>query len=99
MTNLQTLADAAFLADQAAKAAKAAADDRRAELVAAMAAAGEGKIQGNLATASLVAGRRTVSITCKALAAEIKAMQERAVRTGRAVARIGNQSVRFKANQ
>lgn len=34
-------------------------------------------------------GRRTIVVTCPALKAEIRAMEERAVRTGRAEQRIG----------
>lgn len=45
---------------------------------------------------SVCQGRRTVKITCKALQAEIKLMQERAVRTGRAAESVGSPYVMLR---
>ena len=45
---------------------------------------------------TLCNGRRTVSVTCKALAAEITAIKERGVRTGRCAEKIGDPYVTIK---
>jgi hypothetical protein len=82
-------ARAAFDAAEAAK--KAAAS----ELLQALQAADLTAAETPNGVASIVAGRRTVKVTCPALKAEITAMQERAVRTGRAVESVGSPSVRL----
>ncbi len=86
---LESLAAAAAQAIAAEKAAKEASMTARAALLAAMQEAGKTTLKTAVGTVSVVAGRRTVKVTCKALQAEIKLMQERAVRTGRAVESIG----------
>jgi hypothetical protein len=45
---------------------------------------------------SVSQGRRTVKITCRALAKEIEATRERAVRTGRAVENVGSPYVTLR---
>lgn len=79
----------AFEAAEVAK--KAAASD----LLAALQAADLQSAETPSGVASIVAGRRTVKVTCPALKAELKATEERAVRTGRAVEAIGSPSVRL----
>lgn len=86
---LESLAAAAAQAIAAEKAAKEASVTARAALLTAMQEAGHKSLKTAVGTVSVVAGRRTVKVTCKALQAEIKLMQERAVRTGRAVESIG----------
>jgi hypothetical protein len=86
---LESLAAAAATAIAAEKAAAEASKAARAALLAAMQEAGQASLKTAVGTVSVVSGRRTVKVTCKALQAEIKLMQERAVRTGRAVESIG----------
>lgn len=69
---------------------------RRAMLLTLVQETGESKVRTDAGTVSVCAGRRTVRVTCKALAAEIKLMQERAVRTGRAVANVGDPYVMIR---
>jgi hypothetical protein len=69
---------------------------RRAMLLTLVQETGETKVKTDAGTVSVCAGRRTVQITCKALAAEIKATKERAVRTGRAVANVGDPYVMIR---
>ncbi len=69
---------------------------RRAMLLTLVQETGETKVKTDAGTVSVCAGRRTVQITCKALAAEIKATKERAVRTGRAVANVGDPYVMLR---
>lgn len=85
---------AAREADAAYKAASEARAAARADLLALLQAEGLSKVETEAGTAQVIAGRRTVEITCKALKAEIKLMQERAVRTGRAVEKIGSPYVK-----
>jgi hypothetical protein len=89
MTNLESLAAAAAAAIAAEKAAAAASKAARADLLAALQDADLKSVKTAVGTVSVVSGRRTVKVTCPALQAEIKLMQERAVRTGRATESIG----------
>lgn len=84
-------ADARAAHDAAEAAKKAAAAD----LLQALQAADLQSAQTPSGVASVVAGRRTVKVVCPALKAEITALQERAVRTGRAVENVGSPSVRL----
>ena len=90
------LITAAREADAAAKAAAAALASARAELLAFMEDGGHTRLETEAGTATVCKGRRTVKVSCKALQAEIKLMQERAVRTGRAVETIGNPYVTIR---
>lgn len=47
-------------------------------------------VETEIGKVTLCNGKRTVKVTCKALASEIKLMQERGVRTGRATESIGS---------
>lgn len=59
-------------------------------LLELMDAAGETRMKCSVGTVTVCKGKRTVVVTDPALKAEIKLMQERGVRTGRASERIGN---------
>jgi hypothetical protein len=80
-------------AEAAAKAAKAAA---AATLLAEMMAAGLSAARTGAGTVSVSDGRETIAITCKALAAEIEAMRQRSVRTGRGELRKGDPFVTLR---
>ena len=69
---------------------------RREMLLEILQRAGETRVKTDVGTVSVCAGRRTVQVTCPALAAEIKAIKERAVRTGRAVANVGDPYVMIR---
>ena len=86
---LESLAAAAAQAIAAEKATAEASKAARAALLAAMQEAGKTTLRTAVGTVSVVSGRRTIKVVCRALAAEIDAMRERAVRTGRAVESIG----------
>lgn len=60
------------------------------ELMLLMDAAEKTKISTPEGSVTVCNGRRTVSVTDPALKAEIKLLQERGVRTGRAQEKIGN---------
>lgn len=77
------------------KAAEAAKDAASLAIVAAMQDAGERTIITTAGKFTLISGRRTIKITCPALKAEIKLMEERAIRTGRAEENHGRPYVRF----
>ena len=86
-----------------AKEAKVAADaaaERLAEvrqrILDTMDSANLSSIQTVSGTAKVAKGRRTVSVTDKALAAEITAIKERGVRTGRCTEKIGANYVIIK---
>jgi hypothetical protein len=69
---------------------------RREMLLTLVQETGETRIRTEVGTVSVCAGRRTVQVTCPALVAEIKATKERAVRTGRAVANVGDPYVMIR---
>lgn len=77
------------LARSAFEIAESAKADAAAALMEAMVAAALTTAQAPDGVVGIRSGRRTVSITCKALAAEIDAIKERAVRTGRAAEKYG----------
>ena len=77
---------AAREAEEAAKASKA---DAAAALLRALQDANLECTATPSGKVTVSSGRRTVVVTCPALKAEIKAIEERAVRTGRAEERIG----------
>ena len=80
----------------ALKAAESAKRDAANALLAAMQSADLTSASTPAGKVSVCAGRRTVKITCKALSAEIKLMQERAVRTGRATESVGDPYVMLR---
>jgi hypothetical protein len=80
----------------ALKAAESAKRDAAAALLAAMQSADLTSASTPAGKVSVCSGRRTVKITCKALSAEIKLMQERAVRTGRATESVGDPYVMLR---
>lgn len=69
---------------------------RREMLLEMLQRAGETRVKTDVGTVSVCAGRRTVQVTCPALAAELRATKERAVRTGRAVANVGDPYVMIR---
>ena len=77
------------VARDAEEAAKTAKTDAAAALLAALQDAALDCAQTPSGKVTISSGRRTVVVTCPALKAEIKATEERAVRTGRAEERIG----------
>jgi hypothetical protein len=93
---IATLAAAARAAKAAVETATTAEKAAKADLLAAMLAADLKSIKTPSGTVSVCSGRRTVRVTCKALQAEIKLMQERAVRTGRAVENTGEAYVTIR---
>lgn len=93
---ITNLAAAARVAKAAAEAAAAAEKAAKVELLAAMIEAGQKSFKTPSGTVSVCSGRRTIRVTCKALQAEIKLMQERAVRTGRAVENFGESYVTIR---
>lgn len=87
-----SVADAAAVyaaARQALEDAETAKADAAAALLAALQDAALDCAQTPSGKVTISSGRRTVVVTCPALKAEIKATEERAVRTGRAEERIG----------
>ena len=68
----------------------------RQRILDTMDAANLSSIQTVSGTAKVAKGRRTVSVTDKALAAEITAIKERGVRTGRCTEKIGANYVIIK---
>lgn len=86
-----------------AKEAKVAADaaaerlaEIRQEILDTMVQENLSTVQTVSGTAKVVKGRRTVAVTDKALAAEITAIKERGVRTGRCTEKIGASYVTIK---
>ena len=73
------------------EALKAALESDQAILIDLMKQSDTTKIHTDNGTAILCRGRRTVVVTCPALAADIKLMKERGVRTGRCEERIGKE--------
>lgn len=69
---------------------------RREMLLEMLQRAGETRIKTDVGTVSVCAGRRTIQVTCPALVSEIKFIKERAVRTGRAVANVGDPYVMIR---
>lgn len=69
---------------------------RREMLLEMLQRAGETRVKTDVGTVSVCAGRRTVQVTCPALAAEFKLMKERAVRTRRAVVNVGDPYVMIR---
>ena len=96
MSDLNTAAASYALAVRALKAAESAKKDASAALLAAMQSADLTSATTESGKVSVCSGRRTVRVTCKALAAEIKLMQERAVRTGRAAESVGDPYVMLR---
>jgi len=98
MSDLNVNASAAAYARAVAalKAAESAKRDAANCLLAAMQSAELTSASTPAGKVSVCSGRRTVRVTCKALAAEIKLMQERAVRTGRATESVGDPYVMLR---
>lgn len=96
MSDLNTAAASYAAAVRALKAADTAKHDAAAALLTVMQNANLTSAATDSGKVSVCAGRRTVKVTCKALAAEIKLMQERAVRTGRATESIGDPYVMLR---
>ena len=88
--NVYALAVASFKLAEQAKAEASLA------LLEAMQASEQERAETPSGKVSVCQGRRTVKVTCKALAAEIKATQERAVRTGRAIESVGSPYVMLR---
>lgn len=93
---LTRLIDAAKRAKVAADAAAERLAEVRQRILDTMDAANLSSIQTVSGTAKVAKGRRTVSVTDKALAAEITAIKERGVRTGRCTEKIGANYVIIK---
>ena len=96
---MATIANAAkdyALAVASFKAAEVAKAEASQALLEAMQAAELTSYATMSGKVSVCSGRRTVKVTCKALQAEIKATQERAVRTGRAVESFGSPYVMLR---
>jgi hypothetical protein len=96
MSDLNVNASAYARAVAVLREAESAKRDAATSLLAAMQSADLTSASTPAGKVSVCSGRRTVKITCKALAAEIKLMQERAVRTGRAVESIGDPYVMLR---
>ena len=86
-----------------AKIAKRAADDAaqylaqiRAEILLTMVESGLATFDSEAGKVTVCKGRRTVSVTDKALAAEIALIKERGVRTGRCTEKTGDPYVTIK---
>ena len=94
--DIATLALAYKRATDALKLAEQAKAEASQALVEAMQAAEQERVETPAGKVSLCQGRRTVRVTCKALQAEIKLLQERAVRTGRAVESVGKPYVMIR---
>ena len=94
--NVNASARTYAVAVAALKAAESAKRDAANALLAAMRSGDLTSASTPAGKVSVCAGRRTVRITCKALSAEIKLMQERAVRTGRAVESVGDPYVMLR---
>ena len=88
--NVYALAVASFKAAEQAKAEASQA------LLEAMQASEQERAETPSGKVSVCQGRRTVKVTCKALQAEIKLMQERGCRTGRAVESVGSPYVMLR---
>jgi hypothetical protein len=96
MPDLNSAAAAYAAATRALKSAETAKREAGAALLAAMQSADLISAATDYGKVSVCSGRRTVKVTCKALSAEIKLMQERAVRTGRAIENIGEAFVMLR---
>ena len=94
--NIAQAAQTYALAVQAFKAAEVAKTEDSQALQEAMQASELTSYATPSGKVSVCQGRRTVKVTCKALQAEIRATQERAVRTGRAVESVGNPYVMIR---
>ena len=94
--NIAQAAQTYALAVQAFKAAEVAKAEASQALLEAMQASEQERAETPSGKVSVCQGRRTVKVTCKALQAEIKLMQERAVRTGRAVESVGSPYVMLR---
>ena len=94
--NVNASAASYALAVRVLKEAESAKRDAAAALLAAMQSADLTSATTPAGKVSVCSGRRTVKVTCKALAAEIKAIQERAVRTGRAAESVGDPYVMLR---
>ena len=84
------------VAVDAATAADAAKREAGAALLAEMLAWGERTGRTPSGTVSLSDGRQTIKITCPALAAEIEAIRQRSVRTGRGELSVGSPYVTLR---
>jgi hypothetical protein len=96
MASLDTLAHNYAMAVAQLKLAEEAKRDAAQALLETMQTCDLERAETPSGKISVCQGRRTVKVTCKALAAEIKATQERAVRTGRAVESIGSPYVMLR---
>ena len=94
--NIANAAQTYALAVQAFKLAEVAKAEASLALLEAMQASEQERAETPSGKVSVCQGRRTVRVTCKALAAEIKATQERAVRTGRAIESVGSPYVMLR---
>lgn len=90
MTDFYALIDQVNAAKDAADAANAALQNAKETLMLAMQQSDLKNVKTDIGSVTVCDGKRTVKVTCKALQAEIKLMQERAVRTGRATESIGS---------
>jgi len=95
-TNIYALASTYAQAVQAMKQAEQAKTEASLALLEAMQASELASYATPSGKVSVCQGRRTVKVTCKALQAEIRATQERAVRTGRAVESVGSPYVMLR---
>jgi hypothetical protein len=96
MASLDTLAHNYAMAVRALRIAEQAKADAAQALLNTMQACELERAETPSGKISVCQGRRTVKVTCKALQAEIKLMQERAVRTGRAVESVGSPYVMLR---
>ncbi len=86
-----------LIARDAAEAAESNRVSAAAELLKSMVEAELPCCQCDSGKVTVISGRRTVSIVDPALTAEIKLLQERGVRTGRAIANIGKDYTKLSA--
>ena len=94
--NIAQAAQTYAMAVQAFKLAEQAKAEASRVLLDAMQASEQERAETPSGKVSVCQGRRTVKVTCNALRAEIKLMQERAVRTGRAVESVGSPYVMLR---
>ena len=90
MTDFYALIEQVNAAKDAADRAAEVLQNAKENLMLAMQQSDFKNVKTDAGSATLCDGKRTVRVTCKALQAEIKLMQERAVRTGRAAESIGS---------
>lgn len=93
---IQTAAASYRKAVEAEAEAKAARTAAAAALLAEMTAAGLSSARTESGTVSVSDGRETIAITCPALRAEIEAIRQRSIRTGRGELRKGDPFVTLR---